>query len=70
MFGSRFLLSLAAFAAGSVLMLGLISWNVVEPLHPGRLGTMESIFYGVLAGVPAVFWFSIFFRQRAFARRF
>ena len=68
MFGSRLLLSVAAFVLGGVITFTMLSWGMIDPVYPYRLGLIETVLYFAAAAVPAVFWLSIFCRDRKIQR--
>ena len=41
---------------------GLISLGILEPVSLGRISLFEEIVFLVLAGLPIIAWFAIFFR--------
>ncbi len=59
---SRVLLSIWAFLFGGVVVFGLISTGTLEPVSLGRASQFEKIVFTVIAGLPFIAWFAVFFR--------
>ena len=59
---SRVLLSIWAFLFGGVVVFGLISIGTLEPVSLGRAPLFEEIVFVVIAGLPVIAWFAVFFR--------
>ncbi len=59
---SRVLLSIWAFLVGGVVVFGLISAEVLEPVSLGRTSLFEEIVFVVFVGLPVIAWFAVFFR--------
>ncbi len=59
---SRILLSIWAFLFGGVVVFGLISIGTLEPVSLGRASLFEKIVFVVIAGLPVIAWFAVFFR--------
>ncbi len=60
---SRVLLSIYAFLFGGVVVFGLISTGVLEPVSLRRASLFEEIGFVVFAGLPVIAWFATFFRK-------
>ncbi len=60
---SRVLLSIYAFFFGGVVVFGLISTGVLEPVSLGRASVFDQIVFVVIASVPTIAWFAVFFRK-------
>ncbi len=59
---SRILLSVWACLLGGVLVFALMSVGILEPLSLGRASRFEEIVFLVIAGLPVIAWFVVFFR--------
>ncbi len=59
---SRVLPSIWAFLAGGLVVFGLISIGTLEPVSLGRASLFEKIVFVVIAGLPVIAWFAVFFR--------
>ncbi len=59
---SRVLLSIWAFLVGGVVVFGLISAEILEPVSLGRASLFDQIVFVVIASVPTIAWFTVFFR--------
>ena len=59
---SRVLPSIWAFLAGGLVVFGLISIGTLEPVSLGRAFLFEEIVFVVIAGLPVIAWFAVFFR--------
>ena len=59
---SRILLSVWACLFGGVVVFGLISLGIVEPVSLRRISLLEEIVFLVLACLPVIAWFVVFFR--------
>ena len=70
MFGSRLILSAAAFVLGGMVMLTMISWDMIDPVYPYRLDRIETLLYFAVAGLPGIFWLSVFCRDREARRHY
>ncbi len=60
---SRVLLSIYAFLLGGVVVFGLISTGILEPVSLRRASLFEEIVFVVIAGLPVLGWFATFFRK-------
>ncbi len=60
---SRVLLSIYAFLLGGVVVYGLISTGILEPVSLRRATLFEEIGFVVFAGLPVIAWFATFFRK-------
>ncbi len=60
---SRVWLSIWAFLFGGVVVFGLISTGIMEPLSLDRASLFEEIVFVVIAGLPVLGWFATFFRR-------
>ncbi len=59
---SRVWLSMWAFLFGGVVVYGLISNGTLEPVSLGRASVFDQIVFVVIASVPTIAWFTVFFR--------
>ncbi len=59
---SRVLLSIYAFLLGGVVVYGLISTGILEPVSLGRASMFDQIVFVVIAGLPLIAWFAVFLR--------
>ncbi len=59
---SRVLLSIYAFLLGGVVVYGLISTGILEPVSLRRASLFEEIVFVVIASLPVLGWFATFFR--------
>ncbi len=59
---SRILLSVWACLFGGVVVFGLISLGILEPVSLRRISLFEEIVFLVLACLPVFAWFVVFFR--------
>ena len=59
---SRVWLSIWAFLFGGVVVFGLISTGTLEPLSLGRASLFDQIVFMVIAGLPVIAWFVVFFK--------
>ncbi len=59
---SRVFLSIWAFLFGGVVVYGLISTGTLEPVSLGRASLFDQIVFMVIAGLPVIAWFAVFFR--------
>ena len=68
MFGSRLLLSISAFVLGGVVAFTMVSWGMIDRIYPYRLDLIETVLYFAVAALPALFWLSVFCRDRNIQR--
>ncbi len=59
---SRVLLSIWAFLVGGVVVFGLISTGILEPVSLGRASMFEKIVFMLIGGLPLIAWFAVFLR--------
>ncbi len=59
---SRVLLSIWAFLFGGVVVFGLISAGILEPVSLGRASMFEKIVFMLIGGLPLIAWFAVFLR--------
>ncbi len=59
---SRILLSVWACLFGGVVVFGLISVGILEPVSLRRISLLEEIAFLAIAGLPVIAWFVVFFR--------
>ena len=59
---SRILLSVWACLFGGVVVFGLISVGILEPVSLRRISLLEEIVFLAIAGLPVIAWFVVFFR--------
>ncbi len=59
---SRILLSIWPFLFGGVVVFGLISAGILEPVSLGRASLLDEIAFLAIAGLPVIGWFAVFFR--------
>ncbi len=59
---SRVWLSIWAFLFGGVVVFGVISTGTLEPLSLGRASLFDQIVFMVIAGLPVIAWFVVFFK--------
>lgn len=59
---SRILLSIWACLFGGIVVFALMSAGILEPLSLGRISLFEEIVFLVIAGLPVIAWFVVFFR--------
>ncbi|MFQ5619155.1 MAG: hypothetical protein ACE5FR_09295 [Rhodospirillales bacterium] len=59
---SRILLSIWACLFGGVVVFALMSVGMLEPLSLGRISQFEQIVFLIIAGLPLIAWFIVFFR--------
>ncbi len=59
---SRILLSIWAFLFGGLVVFGLISAGILEPVSLGRASLFEKIVFMVIGVLPVIAWFAVFFR--------
>ncbi len=59
---SRILLSIWACLFGGVVVFGLVSLGIVEPVSLRRISLLEEIAFLAIAGLPVIAWFVVFFR--------
>jgi hypothetical protein len=59
---SRVWISIWAFLFGGVVVFGLISTGTLEPVSLGRASLFDQIVFMVIAGMPLIAWFVVFFR--------
>ncbi len=58
---SRILISIWAFLFGGVVVFGLISVGILEPVSLGRASLLDEIAFLAIAGLPVIGWFAVFF---------
>ncbi len=59
---SRVLLSICAFLFGGVVVFGLISTGILEPVSLGRASLFDQIVFTVIGVLPVIAWFVVFFK--------